>query len=286
MLKSIQLLFKHPYNKTHRTFALTRLMVWKSIKFLKLKDVTFRIWNDKKILLNYDSLQCMWIMYNYIVDWEEFMFIKRFVKTDDQVCDVGANMGFYTIWMSKFISKGMIHAFEPDDKNFDRLVKNVNLNHINRIVKLNKCVLSEVNGNLNFTVGLDGENHISNKKNQQLVVKVSKSLDLYAEENKINRFAYVKIDTEGFELAVLQGSKNLLSANRISVIQLEINQTVKNSSSDVDSLLNFLKIHNYKLCSYDVAKNQLVRIEYVSARENYFATTHIENINRRLKTND
>lgn len=286
MLKSIQLLFKHPYNKANITFALTRLIVWKFVKLLKLKNITFPIWNNKKILLNHDSLQCMWIMYNYIVDWEEFVFVKRFVKTDDQVCDVGANMGFYTIWMSKFISKGLIHSFEPDDKNFDRLNKNVNLNQINTIVKLNKCLLSEINGNLNFTVGLDGENHISIKGNQQVVVKISKSLDLYAEENKINHFAYVKIDTEGFELAVLKGSKNLLSENKISVIQLEINNTVQNSSTDIYSLLNFLKIHNYQLCSYDVAKNQLVKIEYFSARENYFATIDIENINQRLKTND
>lgn len=286
MLKSIKLLFQHPYNKANKPFALARLIGWKFIKLFKLKEVTFPIWNNKKIQLNYDSLQCMWIMYNYIVDWEEFVFIKRFVKSEDEVCDIGANMGFYTIWFSKFISKGLIHSFEPDDKNFDRLNKNVNLNQITPIVKLNKFLISEVNGNLKFTVGLDGENHISLKENLGVTVKVSKSLDLYAEENKIHHFAYVKIDVEGFELAVLQGSKTLLSENKISVIQLEINSTVQNSDTDIDTLLNFLKIHNYQLCSYDVPKNQLVKIEYFSARENYFATHDIENINQTLKTND
>lgn len=285
MLKSIQLLFKHPYNKTHKTFALTRLMVWKSIKFLKLKDVTFRIWNNKKILLNYDSFQCMWIMYNYIVDWEEFMFIKRFLKSDDQVCDIGANMGFYTIWMSKFITEGTIHAFEPDDLNFERFNKNILLNKIADNVKPNKCIVSESSGQLNFTTGLDGENHITNTAADDSLIKDTISLDLYALKNSVKNFKFIKIDTEGFELFVLKGAKQLMAENKISVIQLEINNSVKNSNTKIEDLIDFINSNNYILCFYNSNLNKLVKTTYTTQRDNYFATADVEKINDYLNNN-
>jgi FkbM family methyltransferase len=73
-------------------------------------------------------------MYNYIVDWEEFNLIRDYVRPNDQVADVGSNMGYYTIWMSKFITSGKIYAFEPDKTNYLKLVNNVKLNKLHNVV--------------------------------------------------------------------------------------------------------------------------------------------------------
>ena len=50
------------------------------------------------------------------------------------------------------------------------------------------------------------------------------TLDNFAKREKIERIDFLKIDIEGNELAVLQGSKNLLTKNRILFIQFEFNE--------------------------------------------------------------
>jgi hypothetical protein len=39
----------------------------------------------------------MWVMYNWIVDWEEFKLIENYLENNDIVFDIGTNMGFYTV---------------------------------------------------------------------------------------------------------------------------------------------------------------------------------------------
>ncbi|WP_412467649.1 FkbM family methyltransferase [Pedobacter sp. KLB.chiD] len=221
-------------------------------------------------------------MYNYIVDWEEFIFISKFLKQDDHVCDIGTNIGFYTIWMSKFIKYGKIHSFEPDDINFNRLENNVKLNALNNIVSLNKLIVSETNGKLNFTEQLDGENHITNNLDSKGVQKDSVQLDTYSEDKQITTFKFVKIDTEGFELSVLMGAKKLLDQKKIKVIQLEINAGLKTSNIEPKDLINYLLSKDYKLCRYDVLNNQLCYTNYQPSKENYFATYDLDGVNSLL----
>ena len=102
MFNSLKSLYSSPYNKEHSVNAIVRFFEWKFIRLFKLTNYKKKVWKDKYILLNYDSFQSMWIMYNWMVDWEEFNLIKNFIKEKDFCLDVGSNMGFYTVWFSKF----------------------------------------------------------------------------------------------------------------------------------------------------------------------------------------
>jgi FkbM family methyltransferase len=225
----------------------------------------------------------MWVMYNYYVDWEEFNLISRYVKSGDEVFDIGANMGYYTIWMSKFIGNGRIHSFEPDIKNFERLNKNIAINRLTNQVVSNKKAAGDMDGEIDFTTGLDGENHISNQTSENLVTIQSTQIDKYASENNIGAIAYMKIDVEGFEYAVLKGSNTFLVNKKIDIIQLEINNTICNSGKSITDLLELLSYYRYELCRFDVDKNQLIATEFVPERENYFAVYSLDAINVKLK---
>ena len=283
MFKSYKNLFLSPYNKQHRLFALRRFIYWKIIRAGKLKNVRFNLWHDRTILLNHDSFQSMWIMYNYIVDWEEFHLIKYTVKPGDVVFDIGANMGFYTIWLSKFIDDGSIHSFEPDNANFNRLNENARINDLFERVHLNKMAVSDYDGEANFTQGLDGENHIAVKVEPKAVKIPSVKLDSYVGEKKISKIRYCKIDVEGFEFAVLKGARQLLLSKRIDVLQLEINDKIENAGVSIDTLTKFLEEVQYTLCSYDVQEFLLKPVIYSKERENYFAVSDIKKINTEIK---
>ncbi|MEP7108242.1 MAG: FkbM family methyltransferase [Ferruginibacter sp.] len=281
-MNSLNTLYQSPYNKKFPVRAFFRFLYWKLIRFFKLKDVKIRIWNDRKILVNYDSFQSMWLMYNYYVDWEEFNLISKYVRPGDQVFDIGANMGFYTIWMSKFIGHGKIHSFEPDDSNFEKLGKNIALNHFQSSVIANKQAASDVDGEIRFTLGLDGENHIVEGQHNGIAI-LSQKIDTYTQKHGIKLIAYMKVDVEGFEYAVLQGAKNILVSKGVDIIQLELNNTISNSGKSISDVLELLNRSQYRLCSYDTNANQLMPTAFSSLRENYFAVNNIDKVNVKLK---
>lgn len=282
-MNSLRVLFKAPYNKKFPVFALVRFVYWKLIRVFKLKDVKYTIWDTRKILLNYNSFQCMWIMYNYYVDWEEFNLMRRYIQPGDEVFDIGANMGIYTIWMSGFISKGTIHSFEPDPGNFERLQKNIAVNNLQTRVIANKKAAGDVDGELAFTKGLDGENHIVDHDFKNSVTILSQKIDSYVLQHHIRAISYMKIDVEGFEYAVLKGADMVLANKKIDIIQLEINKTISNSGRNVDDVLELLNHYQYLLCSYDVSANRLIATVFSNERENYFAVHNLEKINLKLK---
>lgn len=282
MINSLKVLLKAPYNKDRFCFALYRWILWKIIKFFRLKDVKIKIWDNRFIFLDYNSFQCMWIMYNYVVDWEEFQLISKVVKSDDHVFDIGANMGFYTVWMSKFIFTGKIHSFEPALATYNRLIKNISVNNIQHIVDANLLGISNRDGKAYFTRGLDGENHIIKNENKHSELINTQKLDTYAYNKNIPLLRYVKIDVEGFEYNVLKGADSLLRNKIIHFIQLEINITIRNSGADIEDLLDLLEQYDYALCKYDIGLNRLVPIEYSKERENYFAVYDIKEANKQL----
>lgn len=280
MLQSLFYLFKNPYNKKYPFFALKRFIEWKIIKFFKLSNYKKTVWDDRKIYLNHDSFQSMWVMYNWLVDWEEFNLINDFVTTKSYCLDVGANMGFYTIWFSKFTKN--IYAFEPDTKNYLRLNKNVCANNADEYIRTFNIAVGELDGEVSFTKDLDGENHIVLNYIEGNNSIVCKRLDSILFENKIVEISYLKIDVEGFELEVLKGLGEYISKKKIDIIQIEINKTISNSGSTVQQLLEFISTNDLQLCSYQVIEKQLKVESYHKERENYFIVFNINAINEKL----
>ncbi len=278
---SLTYLFNNQYNKKYPLFALKRFIEWKIIKFLKLSNYKKKVWGNKLVYLQHDSFQSMWLMYNWMVDWEEFNLIKKFVTKNDLCIDVGANMGYYTIWFSKF-SKN-IYSFEPDLLNYDRLQANIKINSLKDSVKTFDVAVAEKDGSLFFTQDLDIRNHILlNDKHQG--VKVScRRLDSILLENKIIDISYLKIDVEGFELDVLKGLGDYFINYKVDIIQIEINIAMKNSAYSLNEFLLFISSNKYKLYSYNVFLNVMECQNFSFDRENYFLISRIDKINEQLK---
>ena len=280
MLQSLAFLFKHPFNKKYPFFALKRFFEWKMVKLFKLSNYKKSLWDNRKIYLNHDSFQSMWLMYNWLVDWEEFNLIKDFVTPKGCCLDVGANMGYYTVWFSKFTNN--IYAFEPNRKNYRRLIQNLSANNANEYIRSYNIAVGEVNGEVSFTTDLDGENHIALLDIEGNNTVVCKRLETILFENKIEEVSYIKIDVEGFELEVLKGLGGYIKNRKIDIIQIEINKTISNSGYTVHQLLAFISDNNLTLCSYSVLEKQLKIESFDCERENYFMVFDINEINEKL----
>jgi hypothetical protein len=76
----------------------------------------------------------------------------------------------------------------------------------------------------------------------------SVTLDTHVYSSNFDHVDFLKIDTQGTELEVLMGARNLLAKSAIDVIELELMVTeAYESSSGTYEVLTFLDSYGYKL---------------------------------------
>ena len=145
------------------------------------------------------------------------------------VADVGANIG---LWSRAMLSAAMtagraadlrLHAFEPDPRAFAQLAQALE----GTPASLNTVALSDRPGAAPFHVVAPaaGTNSLHAAPGATLTRESVRTdtLDSYADWSGVARFALVKIDAEGHDLAVLRGARALLAAHRVAVVQFEYN---------------------------------------------------------------
>lgn len=146
------------------------------------------------------------------------------------VADVGANVGRWSQSMLAAASKAgrerdiRLHAFEPDPLAFARLAEALE----GRPASLSKTALSDRPGTSPFYVvapaaGTNSMYAVPEASPAAQANVVTTTLDSYAEMSGVARFALVKIDAEGHDLAVLRGARTLFAERRIAAAQFEYN---------------------------------------------------------------
>lgn len=108
------------------------------------------------------------------------------------------------------------HLFEPVESTFFRLKGRIeSLPSFTGTVHLNNYALGDNHrfASYNFYIQafMDGEAKPGWGGDKDLEIK---TLDWYIEENKITRIDFLKIDTEGYDLKVLQGGKKAVEMAR------------------------------------------------------------------------
>jgi FkbM family methyltransferase len=146
------------------------------------------------------------------------------------IFDVGANRGDSTSKYVELFPEAHIHAFEPFHETCEKFRgKHGSRNNI----RLNECALSSKVGSaiLNVNSSVDTNSILESTRigatsdaSCKTVGKVeieTDTIDRYCESNGIDCIDILKIDVQGFELEVLEGSINLLENGRIKIIYVE-----------------------------------------------------------------
>jgi FkbM family methyltransferase len=139
---------------------------------------------------------------------EDTEFFRLYLREGDMVVDVGANIGSLSIAASYMVGiEGNVIAIEPHPKIHQYLKRNVELNNRNNVQVFNFALGDEVGQAYFSSQSSDDQNSVSTSE-QGILVPLT-TIDHLCEH--LPYISLLKIDVEGYELAVLRGAKRVLS---------------------------------------------------------------------------
>ena len=175
--------------------------------------------------------------------------------------DIGAHTGIYTLSALKANPENRVIAFEPFVLNFHRIITNLRLNNYdNNSVSLFNAAVTNENKIIKFEVitpwsYLSKGGKISNQGVDTKAIKLD-SLKISKSNLKINA---IKIDTEGEDLNVLLGAKNIISNHKPKII-------VETRQNNVQEIISFLSDLGYNKI-YDEDNIKKTKINLMNFRD-------------------
>jgi FkbM family methyltransferase len=171
-------------------------------------------------------------------------------------CDVGANIGQHSLFMSQFASR--VHAFEPYAAVSARLESHLELNHIDNVT-LHKLGLGDSNGTLPFYAPTGSNTGIGSfaAESQRRgntpagALRIARG-DEYLADLELPRIEVMKIDVEGFERKVLSGLQQTLARFR-PVLVIEISYGEDLSFTSAEQFMAHLP-QDYRVYTFDTRK--------------------------------
>jgi len=146
--------------------------------------------------------------------------IDRLCRPGFTVLDIGANVGAHTLRFAQRVGEsGRVHAFEPTDYAYEKLVRNISLNQF-RNLTASKIALSDRNlpGQ---TVSFRSSWPTRGKPTVRDSVVDFVRLDDWLVRQKVDRVDLIKLDVDGNEYSVLAGAQALL-AEQHPLILMEV----------------------------------------------------------------
>ena len=170
-------------------------------------------------------------------------------KSDNNYFDIGAYIGIITLAFNRFSNNNCkIHSFEPFEKNFLRLKKNIKLNNLENVY-LNNYALGDKKELVTLKDTIDPgmasivvDNRQKDKNLKYETIR-SDTLEAYILKKNISKINFIKIDTEGYDYKILEGSENLLKKSLIDYLIVEY----IDKSAESKKVIKILKNNGYKI---------------------------------------
>lgn len=183
---------------------------YKNIEYLEEPPKFFCDEDDKRLapieILNFNTYER-----------DEFEMICKLVPKEGNFFDIGGNIGFYSLHLSKIFPCLQIYTFEPVPKTFSYLKNNVEINK-SKNINIHNFGFSDKESDLKFYYYKTGSGNASSanlspsSEVEELVCRVTK-LDTFTQKNNLS-IDFIKCDVEGAELFVFQGGVQTIKKYR------------------------------------------------------------------------
>ena len=177
---------------------------------------------------------------------ETFQWIRNFVNSKEVFLDVGANIGVFSLYAA-LIEGTRIISLEPSAETFATLNANIQLNNLNNQIEAYCLAASEKTEfsklYMNDVSSGASHNNVGTSQNQYGTFKVSGkqsvvsiTLDDLMQISGSTFPHHMKLDVDGNELKVLQGSSQVLKKIHTLLIEIQ-GKNLKENYSEIEHLL-------------------------------------------------
>jgi FkbM family methyltransferase len=216
-----------------------------------------RLWDD--VQLNADAaVACdLWDEVPFGIWWggetyenKPTPYFKSLLKPLSVVFDIGANVGYYSLTAAPLVGpRGSVYAFEPASRQFKRLKENASRNGFSQIHPY-KLALSDKPGEA--ILHLEDESNTGSASLRPAgdsglrdETVTCTTLDDFVESLGLDRIDAIKMDVEGYELAVLKGGQKALERfHPVLLVEVRDSQ-LRLAGSSRQELFDWLASRNY-----------------------------------------
>ncbi|MGE0723014.1 MAG: FkbM family methyltransferase [Alphaproteobacteria bacterium] len=174
------------------------------------------------------------------VDWGAEAILARFAERDRDFVDVGANIGYYAVYLAPLVRR--VVAFEPDPRNLPALAANAaaagNVT-VRPVAVSDRCGTGRLSVGSSSAVG-----HLVGAAEKDALPVETTTIDAAADALDLRPCA-IKLDIEGHELAALAGAAATIGRHQ-PLILTEFARPA-GGANDADGLARLLADHGYGL---------------------------------------
>lgn len=258
-------------------------------KIFKKKLIIKRVNEYKMYLLTNDNgISRSLILFGKREEDKKYI-LKKILHSNMNVFDIGANIGYYTIFFLKNIKRGKILAIEPASDNLDLCKKNIQLNHIkNKNLKFICAGASNINTKKKFLISKQSNLHTFNPEGsaKRFLTGQSKNINTYTVYNLSKKYFIpnlIRMDVEGHECEIISGmlkyiengyfkphicfephitsySKNnkfSITLNKLFKLGYYTNLLSSNAQNGTNKIFNLTKIEPLKVLKSDGVKRAI-----------------------------
>jgi FkbM family methyltransferase len=209
---------------------------------------------DLKFLDLNTSRTLEWVVNDGLIK-DEYGMKNISFDDNDVVLDIGANVGCISIYLAKKYPNIKIYAFEAHPINYQNLLDNINLNGVKNVITFNKAVHSKTGEILKITLNElnTGSSSVFMENQTEKYDVETISMDDIITGYKIDKLKLLKIDCEGAEFDIIEGSDKL-KLIEIDTLGMEVHGFMRDYGKDFDkfySIIENLNIKNKNIVKLD-----------------------------------
>lgn len=240
----------HPLSADRKARTLFDYVSWNLARRTMNHKVILPLPNNLQIVVPNQSNLATGLYIHQLYDLSNMGFFCHFLRADDLLLDVGANVGVYGLLSAQSTGCKVV-ACEPAPDTFHTLSDNVRLNRLEDRIELHNVAVGDAEGTLTLSMGQHGLNHVV--QGSGTTVPQHRLDDITGDREA----RALKLDVEGYEMHVLRGAPRILANPAFKVVMVEINGLIQRYGETVDGIRAHLQSHGFAPISYDPATRKL-----------------------------
>lgn len=257
---SLKFILNHPLNHDRKMSAMQRYIKWQLGSRLFSYPIIIPFANDSHLIAQTGMTAATGNFYCGLYEFEDMSFLLHFLRAEDLFCDIGANIGAYTILAAAAVGAKTL-TIEPIPSTFKQMVDNVYLNHVVDRVKALNIGIGKEAGLLRFTSNLSTTNRVildGEEKTDSLTVPISTLDEIITDRIP----SLIKIDVEGFETPVIEGGRRVLTNPNLQAVIMESNGSGATFGFDEHAIYEQMLDYGFVTCSYEPIKRNLTQTQF------------------------